>query len=131
MLFAVAYVAMGELDKARKDQDRLQDELEATCESMVDASKEYTNCWANLNGALREVNNLRVLHVETCADLKKACQRTDELKRKAHDAHERTRSTKSEAAVNHSLVCLGWFVTETANATHALTCGVQTGRAMK
>ena len=28
--------------------------------------------------------------------------------------------TKSEAAINHSVGCFGWFVTETANATHAL-----------
>ena len=72
----------------------------------------------------------------TCADLKMACQRTAELKRKANDAHERTRThrercrratkeqTKSEAAVNHSLGCLGWSAIETANAKHTLTCGV-------
>ena len=28
---------------------------------MVTASKDITNCWANLNGALREVNNCRAL----------------------------------------------------------------------
>ena len=136
-LFAVAYEAMEELDKAQKDQDRLQDEMEVTCESMVAASKEHTNCWANfLNGAFREVNKCRVLHVETGADLKKACQGTAELKRKGTDVHVKTRShrercrratkdhTRSEAAVNHSLGCLGWYVNETAAATHALTCGV-------
>ena len=32
--------------------------------------------------------------------------------------------TRSEAAVDHSLGCLGWFVKERAAATHALTCGV-------
>ena len=32
--------------------------------------------------------------------------------------------TKSEAAVSPSLGWLGWFVKETANATHSLTCGV-------
>ena len=100
--------------------------MEATCESMG----------ANLNGAFREVNKCRVLHVETCADLKKVCQRTTELKREATNAHEKTRShrerrrratkehTRSEAAVNHSLGCMGWFVKETAAATHSLTCGV-------
>ena len=127
---------MEELDKAQKDQDRLQDELEFTCESMVTASKEFTNCWPNLKGAFREVNNCRALHEETCADLKKACQRTAELKRKADDAHETTPShrercrraakehAKSEAAVNPSLGCLGWLVKETAKSTHSLTCGV-------
>ena len=68
--------------------------------------------------------------------MKKACQRTTELKRKATDVHEKTRShrarcrratnehTRSEAAVNHSLGCLGWFVNETAAATHSVTCGM-------
>ena len=32
--------------------------------------------------------------------------------------------SKSEAAVNHTLGCLGWYVRETANATHSLTCVV-------
>ena len=111
-----------ELDKAQKDQDRLQDELEATCESMVIASREFSNC--------------RAPHEVTCVDLKKACEWTAELKRKADDAPERTRShrercrratkehTKSEASINHSLGCPGWFVKATANATHSLTCGV-------
>ena len=136
MLFAVAYEAMEELDKAQKDRDRLLDELEATRESMDIASREFTNCWAHLNGTFREVGNCRAFHDAICVDLKNACQRTAELKRKADDAHERTRShrercrrakkerTKSEAAINHSLGCLGWFVKETANATHSLTCGV-------
>ena len=63
MQFVVACEAMEEFDKAQKDQDRVQDELEAACESTVAASQEDTNCWANLNGALREINNCRVLHV--------------------------------------------------------------------
>ena len=50
-LSAVAYEAMEELDKAQKDQDRLQDELEATRESMDMASREFTKCWAHLNTA--------------------------------------------------------------------------------
>ena len=66
--------------------------------------------------------------METCADLKKACLRTAELKREATDAHEKTRShrercrtaaidhTRSEAPVNHSLECLEWFVKEMAAA---------------
>ena len=99
MLFAAAYETMEEVDKAQKDQDRLQDELEATCESMVIASREFTNCWAlhevasaNLNGTFREVSNCRALHEVTCVDLKKACQRTVELKRTADNANERTMS---------------------------------------
>ena len=48
MLFAVAHEAVEELDKAQKDEDRLHDEMEGTCESMAAASKKYTSCWANL-----------------------------------------------------------------------------------
>ena len=53
MLFAVRE----ELDRAQKDQDRLQDELEVTCEGVVPASKEFTNCWALHNAACADVDN--------------------------------------------------------------------------
>ena len=68
--------------------------------------------------------------------MKKASQHTGDLKRKAAEAHEKTRShpercrritsehTRSEATVNHSLGSLGWCVKETAAATHSLTCDV-------
>ena len=75
MLFAVACVAMEELDKAQKHQDRSQDEMEATLESVDTASGDFTNCWAHLNGGFREVSNCRALHEAACAELKKGCQR--------------------------------------------------------
>ena len=77
---------------------------------------------------------MRALHEATCVDLKNSCRRIVELKRKADDAHDRTgvsqgtmststkERMKSEAAVNHNLLCLGLLVKYTANATHALTC---------
>ena len=42
MLFALAYEVGNELDRAQKDQDRLQDELKFACEGII-ASKEFTN----------------------------------------------------------------------------------------
>ena len=57
MLFAVACEVGEELDRAHKDQDRLQDELEFTCEGVDTASKEFANCWALLNAACANVNN--------------------------------------------------------------------------
>ena len=46
---------MEELDKAQKEQDSLQDELEAMRESLDVASREFNNCWANLDGASTEM----------------------------------------------------------------------------
>ena len=46
MFFAVACETKKELDKAQKEQVRLQDELEVTRESMDIASREFSNCWA-------------------------------------------------------------------------------------
>ena len=97
MLYAVASEVGEELDTL-KDQDRLQDELEFTCEGMVAVSKEFTNCWdlhdaacanvnntsAKLSGAFREVSNRRATHEATCAEGKKASQRAAELRRKSH-----------------------------------------------
>ena len=48
MLFAVAHEVMEELDKAQKDQDRLHDEMEVTCESMVAASQGVHNLLGEL-----------------------------------------------------------------------------------
>ena len=70
-----------ELERAQKDQDDLQDELEFTCEGMVTASKAFTNCWAlhnaacakvnntraKLSGAFKEVSNRRATHEAICA----------------------------------------------------------------
>ena len=106
MLYAVASEVAGELDRAQKDQDRLQDELELTCQGMATTSKEFANCWAlhnaacvnvtntsaKLNGAFREASNGRATHGATCAEVKKASQRTAELKRKATEAHEKMSS---------------------------------------
>ena len=86
MLYAVASAVADELDSAPKDQDRLQDELEFTCEGIVTATKEFTNCCAlhnaacenvtvasaNLNGAFRELSNRRATHEATCAEVKKS-----------------------------------------------------------
>ena len=124
MLLVVAYEAMEEFDKAQKDQHRLQDEMEVSCESVL-----HEVSIANLNGAFREVSDCWARHEVTCVGLTEACLMTGELKRKAADARERTRShrercrratkehTKSEAAINHNLGRSGLCAKETANAT--------------
>ena len=73
----------------------------------------------NTSAKFREVSNRRATHEATCAEVKKASQRTADLKRKASEANEKTRShrdrsrrithehTRSEAAVNTSLGFLG------------------------
>ena len=96
MLYAVGPEVAEELDRAH----RLQDEPEFTCEGIVTASEEFTNCWvlhnaacedvnnttAKLNEAFRQVSIRRATHEATCAKVKKASQRTSELKRKATEA---------------------------------------------
>ena len=113
MLFAVAYEAMDDLDKAQKAQA-----LKATRESMDVVFRAFRNCWASVDGAFRELSFCRALRGAVCVDLDGANQRTDELKRKADDAHDRTRShrercrramkehMKSEEALNYKLGCL-------------------------
>ena len=96
MLHAMAAEVAEELDRAHKEQERLQDELEFTCEDIVTASKEFTSSWAlqnaarenenatsaKLNGAFREVSNRRATHEAVRAEVKRASQRTSECKRK-------------------------------------------------
>ena len=94
MLYAVAKKAMEELDKAQKDQDRLHDEIDGGHGRRL---QRVRNLLGELEWAFREVNYCRALHVEGGADLKKACQRTAEVKRRATDAHEKHVSTENVA----------------------------------
>ena len=65
-----------------------------------------------------------------CADPDDASQRTIELKRKADDAHDRTRShrercwraTKEYMMADDSLGCLAELARDTVSAAHALSC---------
>ena len=130
MLCAVASEVGEELERVLKDQNRLHDELEFTCEDMVTASKEFTNCWAlhnaawalhnaacaNVNNtsaklsvAFREVSNRRATHEATRSEVKKTNQRTLE---------------ELPQGKNNSLGWLGRCVKETVQATLFLTCGV-------
>ena len=143
VLYAVASEVAEELDRAQKDQDRLQDELECSCEDLATACKEFSNCWATheaasakLSSAFREVSNRRATHEAICAEVRRACHKTSELKRKATEAQEnmishreRTRRitnehARAEALVNNSLGTPGHCVRDAAAATHSLTCGV-------
>ena len=120
--FAEAYEAMDELAVAQQRQARFQDDLNCTRES--------------LEIPFRELKNCRTLHDAACDDLEDASKRTLEVKRKADDAHDRTRShrercrhatkdfTMAEEVLHNNLGCLRDLVKDTASATHALSCGV-------
>ena len=45
MLYATVTEATDELERAEKDQDRLQDELDCSCEDVATAAREFSNCW--------------------------------------------------------------------------------------
>ena len=121
MLYAVASEVGEELDGALKDQDRLQDSKEFTnCCALHNAARaDVNNTSAKLSGAFKEVSNRPATHEATCVDVKKANQRTIEVKRKATEAREKLSShrersrritnehTRSETAANNSLGFLG------------------------
>ena len=46
VLRATVTEATDELERAQNDQDRLQDELDCSCEDMATAAREFFNCWA-------------------------------------------------------------------------------------
>ena len=68
---AMASGVAEELDRAHKEQERLQDEPEFACEGIVTASKVLHNAAcvtsAKLNGAFREVSNRRTTYKAVCA----------------------------------------------------------------
>ena len=142
-LYAVVTETAGELERAQKEQDHLQDEVDRSCEELALAPRDFSDCWtahetmsAKLCSAFREVNTKRATHETTCVEARKAWQRTYDLKGKASEAQEnllchreRTRRisndhARAEAQVNDSLRTLGKAVRAAAQATHSLTCGV-------
>ena len=93
VLFVAASEVVEELDRFEKDQDRLQDEMECTCEDLAIVSKEFSNCRATheaasaqLSSAFKEVSNRRATHEAICAVVRTAWHKTFELKRKATEA---------------------------------------------
>ena len=46
VLYAVASEVADELERPRKDQDRLQDELDCSYEDPAAATRDFSNCWA-------------------------------------------------------------------------------------
>ena len=111
VLYAVASEVADELERTQKDQDRVQDELDSSCEDLGAARREFSNCWAHeatsakLCSAFREVCNRRATHEVICVEARKAWQRTYDVKRKASEAQEnlfshseRTRKISNEHA---------------------------------
>ena len=112
------------------------DKLGAAQRQQDDALEALGGCRKNMGSACREFSNCRPLHEAACFDVKETGRRHSEMKRKAEEAHTKTclhrdyirRATsdhvKAEEVLNNSVGCLRTHVRETANATHALACGV-------
>ena len=137
-LHAATLEVAEELERAQKDQGRLQDDLDCSSDALTAATKEFSDCWAaheatggKLCNAFREVCNRCAAHEDFCVDAKKALQRTFEIKRKASEAahRERTRRitdehARAEGHVNDGIGSLGEAMQAVAKATPSLTCGV-------
>ena len=143
VLHAATLEVAEELERTQKDQGRLQDDLDCSCDDLAAATKEFSDCWATheatgvkLCNAFRDVCNRRATHEVICVEAKKALHRTFETKRKAPELHEdvaahreRTRritneNARTEAYVNDGIGSLGNALQAAATATHSLTCGV-------
>ena len=134
VLYAVASEVASELDRAQKDQDRLEDELDCSCVDLATASREFSNCWATqeeanakLCIAFREICNRRAAHEVICVEARRARQKTikaSEAQETQFSHREGTRSisnehARAEALVNDGLGTLGQAVRDAAQATHS------------
>ena len=143
VLYAIVTEATDELERAQKDQDRPQDELDCSCEDLATAAREFSNCWAaqeaaieKTSSAFREVCNRRAAHEAICVEARRAWQKTYDLERKASEAQEnllshseRTRRISNEHAKAEALVTIAWEHGACRSRwgrspTHSLTCGV-------
>ena len=69
VLFAVASEVTDESDRAQKDQDRLQDELDCSCEDLATVSREFPNCWATQEAANAKLScNRHAAHEAICVE---------------------------------------------------------------
>ena len=143
VLHAAALEVAEELERTQKDQGRLQDDLDCSCDDLGAATKEFSDCWAahevtgvQLRNAFREVCNRRATHEVMCIEATKVLHRTFEIKRKASEVQEglsthRERArritnehARAEGHVNDGIGSLGRAVQAAAKATLSLTCGV-------
>ena len=83
VLYATVTEATDELEGAQMDQDRLQDELDCSCEDLVTAAREFSDCWAAQEAAIemtssafRQVCNRRAAHEAICVEARRAWQKT-------------------------------------------------------
>ena len=118
VLHAVVTEVTDELERAQKDQDRLQDDLDCFCEDMATAARGFSNCSAaqeaaiaKTSSALREICNRRATHEAVCVEALKTWQRTYDLEN-VFSHRERTRRCSNEHAraeglVNDALGSLG------------------------
>ena len=96
MLYAVASQVAEELERAQKDQDRPQDELDCALRRLGHGFLGISNCWATheaasakLSSAYREVSHCPATHEAICVEARRAWQKTYDLKRKANEAQEK------------------------------------------
>ena len=78
-------MAVNELATAERHQARLQDELKSSRESLDMALMDLKESMSKAEDSLE-------VHDEACRGLEDVGKKTIELKRKADDAHDRTRS---------------------------------------
>ena len=79
--------AVDDLAKAQQHLARLQDELKKSRETLDIAV-------LDVEEAASELKDCRDLHDTVCRGLEDVGKKTIEMKRKAHDAHDRTRSDR-------------------------------------
>ena len=136
--------AMEDLAKALQQRDRLQDELRAFQENLDNANMEVNSWRDKLTTAAVELRNHRegldtaFIELNNCQDLRESARRgLEDVDRKTVELnHDRTRSDRDrcrrateyrmtvEGELNENLGKLGQLAKHTAQATHALSCGV-------
>ena len=102
-IHAMAAETSGELERVQKDQGRLQDDLDCSCDDLAAATRGFSDCWAaheatsaKLCNAFREVCNRSATHEAICVEARKALHRAYEIKRKALEIQEGLAKHRSE-----------------------------------
>ena len=121
-----------ELERTLKEQSRLQDDLGSSNDTLISATKGFSDSWAAHEATGAKLCNAcrRATHEAICVEARKALHRSCEVQHKASDARRpgdtqganKTPSTPEwKGHVNNGIGSLGRAVQTAAKATHTLT----------
>ena len=129
VLHAASLDVAEEFERTQKDQGRLQDDLDCSCDDLAAATKEFPDCWAaheatrvELCNAFREVFNQRAAHEIFGVEAKKKRRCIEHLK-----SNVKPREYKKACPHTENVLDVLQMSTPESNATSTMALALWVG----